>query len=417
MLAAIVAFSFCTKLPRLGTPSDFYFDETYHGFTAVSYLHGEAAAYDPWAKNPPHRAYEWTHPPLAKLIMAGTMAVTGEDAFGWRLGSVVFGTGAIAMTALLALELFGSQAVALLAAFFLSIEGLAFAQSRIAMNDAYFLFFALSTFFFYVRWRKTPVLRDLYATGAFLGLALATKWTALYVIVILAVDLFKWRFWDSGRKEPVSPVHVGLALLALPVALYLASYIQFFMTWDKPGAFDRFITLQQQMWWYHSGLKATHPYQSKPWQWIFNLRPVWMFAAPGANGTSANIYNDGNSVILIGGLIAFCSTLFREKAMPAASWSRGFLLFSYCMLWMPWIFSPRIMLFYHYLPAVPLLCILLARKLVIGVERSPREGKRLLVGTVAASVVWFVVFYPNLTGIFVPNGLVENVYRLLPGWR
>src|SRR5689334_12116741 len=91
-LAAVLAFSFLSKVIYLHIPDNFYFDEVYHGFTATRYLHSDISAYDPWAKPPPGMAFEWTHPPLAKLIMAGFMAVLGENAVGWRIGSVIFGT-------------------------------------------------------------------------------------------------------------------------------------------------------------------------------------------------------------------------------------------------------------------------------------------------------------------------------------
>ena len=38
--------------------------------------------------------------------------------------------------------------------------------------------------------------------------------------------------------------------------------------------------------------------------------------------------------------------------------SRLFLLLGYFALWTPWIFSPRIMYFHHYLPALPCLWVL-----------------------------------------------------------
>ncbi len=36
--------------------------------------------------------YEWTHPPLGKLIQAAGIAIFGFDPFGWRIMGVIFAT-------------------------------------------------------------------------------------------------------------------------------------------------------------------------------------------------------------------------------------------------------------------------------------------------------------------------------------
>jgi dolichyl-phosphate-mannose--protein O-mannosyl transferase len=417
-LAAILAFSLCTKLPRLGYPDKFYYDELYHGYTATHYLHGNADAYDPWAKmpegSPAGSAYEWTHPPLAKLIMSGFMLVAGERPWGWRIGSVLFSTGAIALTAWVAWELFASGAIALLAAFFLSIEGLAFAQGRIAMNDSYFIFFALASCGAYLRWRKRGGGPVLYVAGAALGLALSCKWTALYLFGILGLDLARSYFLGRGPRLRQPVWQLALVFGALPLLIYFLSYSQLY--WLKGFHWEGnagFWTIQQQMWWYHSGLKATHAYQSQPWQWILNLRPVWLDVAYPNDATIAYMYNIGNSVILIGGLFVSLALLFRperEKVPHEHVWARWFVLLAYFLFWVPWSFSPRIMLFYHYLPAVPFLCILLARALTV-------RGRRWVVPVTVAASAWFVLFYPHLTGIAVSRSFSESVYQALPGWK
>ncbi|MBK6846415.1 MAG: hypothetical protein IPG96_02290 [Proteobacteria bacterium] len=59
-LLALLLAGLALKLVRLGEPPAFYLDEVYHAFTAQQYLHANPAAYDPWAKPPPDRAFEWT---------------------------------------------------------------------------------------------------------------------------------------------------------------------------------------------------------------------------------------------------------------------------------------------------------------------------------------------------------------------
>ena len=405
LLAAIILFSFVSKVIRLNQPPELYFDEVYHGFTATRYLHWDVDAYDPWAKSPPGMAFEWTHPPLAKLLMAGFMNVFGENAFGWRIGSVVAGTLSVWLVAQVALSLFGSPWIAALAAFLLSIEGLSFVESRIAMNDAYFICFMLFTVWQYLGWRKDPSsLKRLFITGLGVGCMAATKWTTLYVLIILGGDLlYRWFFRGELKKE--TRLHlVPVFLVLMPVVMYIGSYAQLFML-GKDWNF--FVELQKQMWWYHSGLKATHLYQSKPYQWILNIRPIYMHVSKESNNeVSAGIYNLGNSVILLTGLFAVIRSIFTERKW---TYPLGFTTAIYFMLWFPWNFSPRIMFFYHYAPAIPFLCILLARYL------STRERAQLVV--VSLAVFWFFLFYPHNTALPVPRAFANAVYFAIPGWQ
>src|ERR1051325_8878962 len=106
ILLGILIIGFGIKLIRLDQPADFYFDEVYHAFTATYYYEGNHEAYNMYYKNPPGRAVEWTHPPTAKLLMWWSMDIFGENSFGWRFSSVVFGTLLALFAALLAWELF-----------------------------------------------------------------------------------------------------------------------------------------------------------------------------------------------------------------------------------------------------------------------------------------------------------------------
>jgi dolichyl-phosphate-mannose--protein O-mannosyl transferase len=83
----------------------------------------------------------------------------------------------------------------------------------------------------------------------------------------------------------------------------------------------------------------------------------------------------------------------------------------------PWLFSPRIMLFYHYLPSVPLLCIILALWLE-KLRRSQSPGARRLNRVIlSAALLWFVLFFPHNTGMYLKTGFMDAIYYALPGWR
>jgi dolichyl-phosphate-mannose-protein mannosyltransferase len=403
----VLLFCFFSKLPRLTTPSIFYFDEVYHGYTSTLYLHGEKQAYDPWAHPPKNMGIEWTHPPLSKLIMAGAMKIFGENSFGWRIGSVVFGTAATAATAILAFELFGSLSIALLAMTLMSVETLIFAQSRIAMNDAYFVFFMIFAMIFYVRWRRAPDKNTaLYLTGLGLGLALATKWTALYLFVIIAFDLGGDLVWKGRYPSGASFIHMVIAFCFVPFITYFLSYSQLLYL---GGGWTEFVNLQSEMWRYHTGQTSTSGYSSTPLQWIFNLKPVWYSVDYSVPGSVGHIYNIGNYVIFYFGLFAVWSLMFREKNQEF-TWDKWFVCLIYFFMWAPWIFSPRIMFFYHYTPALPALCIILARWLDSMLKDNNLQHRRTAIGVIVAACLWMPLAYPILTQIRIPTVIGNSIY-------
>ncbi|MFQ6019692.1 MAG: phospholipid carrier-dependent glycosyltransferase, partial [Dehalococcoidia bacterium] len=204
LLLGLMAVAVFTRFWRLGTPDDFFFDEVYYAFTAREYLDGNKAAWEFFATPPEGFAYEWTHPPLAKLFMAGGMILLGENPLGWRFFGALAGVGAVLFTYLLGKKLFKSEIVALSAAFLLTVEGLLFVQSRLATADVYLVFFALGTLYFLVSDRYL-------LSGVFFGAALATKWSA--GLIILPISFYFAYKYLLAEKANRSAIVLGAALI------------------------------------------------------------------------------------------------------------------------------------------------------------------------------------------------------------
>src|SRR3989344_8039306 len=146
----LTIFSLALRAYRLTEPNHYYFDEVYHAVTAKAYADNNKSAYDPFAPAPKEgTAYDWLHPPLAKLIQAGSIKIFGDVPLGWRLPSVIFGTAIIPATFVLANILFGPL-VAIFASAVIAFENLTFVMSRITMNDVFITAFSLSAFIFTV---------------------------------------------------------------------------------------------------------------------------------------------------------------------------------------------------------------------------------------------------------------------------
>lgn len=394
-LFVILLLASLLRVVGLGHPAEYIFDEVYHSFTAREYLHNHIEAWEWWTTPPPGVAYEWTHPPVAKYFMVGGMLLFGENSFGWRIGSAVFGVISILGLYLLVLAISNNKNTALIAAFLVSIEGLHISQSRIGMNDIYMLNFFIWSLYAAVksRWKLASVL---------FGLALASKWSALYGLLPLsAIYLHEYpvKNWRLGS----SIYHLFFAIRCILIALgvYILTFTPFILaghTWAQ------WWELHRQMWYYHTHLVATHAYQSTPLEWIFDIRPVWYYVKY-LGDSLQNIYALGNPAILWLGLVALLLQLKKIFRYPTSLYFLLYLIFT-----LPWVYSPRIMFFYHYLPSATFLCVILAAVLV----SLPK--KYLAFVLLLASIVLLLIS-PMLYGFSLTRQYWNILFTLMPSWK
>ncbi len=136
---------------------------------------------------------------LLAFSATGSMASVdiGSHAFAWRLPGVIMGALMAAGIYLLARFFFRRRSIGLLAALLTLVEGMAFANSRIAMNDTYVAAFIVLALVLFVPlylgiWkRRLAVALVLPLVGILLGLALGSKWVGAYAmgVVVLAILL------------------------------------------------------------------------------------------------------------------------------------------------------------------------------------------------------------------------------------
>lgn len=381
ILIIILIISALLRLYHLAYPNDFVFDEVYYAFTAQEYLKGNPDAWVWWASVPEGRAIAWVNPPLPQEIMALFMFVFNTDnSLAWRLPSVIMGVLSIYAVFLICKILFQNETTALIAAFIFSLDGLNFAQSRIGMLDIYLVTFMLASLYF--------ILKNQYFTSSiFFGLALASKWTAIYILLIFILIIIK-------NHQFLKIIY----LIIIPSLIYLLVYLPFFLTGHD---FNQFIGLIKQEIWYHTNLKATHDYASFWWSWPFNLYPVWYYVLYFGDKIS-NIFASGNQVLFIMGSVAICKTVWdylRDKSVTL-----GLILLGYFIFLLPWAFSPRVMFLYYYTPSVPFMCMALAYQL----NNLLIQKKYYLFWIfILLIVIGFFLTYPFLVGIPLSKELVR----------
>lgn len=414
-LATILFFALFSRVINLGNPSTYYFDEVYHAVTAKDYAKNNPRGYEWWHPAPePDTAIEWLHPPVSKLFMGFSIYLFGENSFAWRLPGALFGVVVIYLTYLLAFQVTKQQSIALLAAFLASLDGLLLAQSRIAMNDIYVTAFILSTILFYTKWTTSKMKSDLILTSLFMGLSIATKWSGIFLIGVIGF-MEGWLLATGKTKLNFKRYFkLVIASVVIPPIIYLLSYSQFFL---QGHTIDQFVELHQQIFWYQFNLDATHPYQSQAWQWPLLIKPVWTYVNYAVPGKVGNIYSMSNPFISWFGLISVCWLLvkiIRDKKFRKPPYV--LLAASYLLFWLPWVFSPRIMFYYHYTPAIPTLSIILAIYLKhLFTHRKPAYGY-IAANMLSLSVIAFIFFYPHWTGIPVTKEF-NNLYYWFSSWK
>ena len=110
------------------------------------------------------------HPPLVKLIIAGSIALFGNDPFAWRIFNVIAGVLSIALVFFIAKELTKKDEIALLSSGLLGMESLFFVQSSGGLLDVPSIFFGLIGVFLYLKFRGQ---RFSYANALYISLPLA----------------------------------------------------------------------------------------------------------------------------------------------------------------------------------------------------------------------------------------------------
>jgi dolichyl-phosphate-mannose--protein O-mannosyl transferase len=187
----------CTNPCKDSSNHTLIFDESYYVNAARVIDDIEPPVGAPYHGAPKGEDPNAEHPQLAKLVIAGGIKLFGDNARGWRIGSVLFGL--IAMVALYALVqgAGGSDWLAVGTVAVMALDNLLLVHGRIATLDIYAVAMMLVAAALYMR--RHPLL-----AGLALGVAGCMKEVALGLILVLAlleVVRFTYGRWGSRARE------------------------------------------------------------------------------------------------------------------------------------------------------------------------------------------------------------------------
>lgn len=157
-----------------------------------------------------------------------------------------------------------------------------------------------------------------------------------------------------------------VCLIAIPVALYVASYIpwanveshQLWPGWPPGHTGQTLWDLTQQMYRYHNDLSSAHPASSPWWAWAFDFKPVWFYQESFAGGTAAAIYDAGNLVAWWLAIPAMAFVVW--QAFARRSPALALIAIGFACQWLAWSRIDRAAFQYHYYTSLPFVLMGLA---------------------------------------------------------
>lgn len=364
----IAALFFVLALIRIEIPLDRHFDEQFYIPTAARLLLG----YDLTNRE---------HPMLAKEFMALSLAVFGNQPFAWRIGSVVAGTLGL-FASMRALWWYAADRQATLAfGVLLGTQGLLLSLSRLAMLDVYMFAFGAWAVMLFVQ-------RKFEASGVVFGLALACKWSILPVLATFGLlALVSERSWRPF-----------LWFGALPLLAYFITFLPGFLVEHDPLTLGGLLPLQWEMAQFLAKPMRAHPYGSAWWQWVLNIRPIWMIHNE-LDGAFRLMIMAGNPLSSLAIIPAVAYGLWRGARLPA-------VIYLVCLGF--WAASGKpVQFYYHYLIASTFGLAALALCL---------SRAHLVLSFCAVTTALFIWLFPAMTGTETKRTDAAQ-YTWLPGWQ
>lgn len=395
-LASLLLVSLLVRVVQLPEPRNaLIFDEVYYVNAARVILGWPVPAEDPYAGAPAGIDPNAEHPPLGKVLIAASMRLLGDDAWGWRLPSILAGVSAIALLYAIVRAAGGDPWLGVIAAGLFSLDNLVLVHSRIATLDMMLLAFLLLGAWLFLRgW---PLLG-----GAACALAALVKLTGVYGL--LALFLFMagaatWTWWHT-RRVPVARLRDALLLVAGFLPVWIAGL------W----LLDRWVTSFATPWEHlrfmlDYGVALTRDggpldYESNPWQWLFNevqmpyLRvDEQLWVGDTLVGTRPVIFFRGamNPVLIGAAPLAAGYAAWRawRTGDRLALWTAAWLAGTYLPFYPLSMGLGRISYIFYLLPTLPAVAVAIALLL-----REPRLPRPAVWAFLAAALTAFVGYFP-----------------------
>jgi 4-amino-4-deoxy-L-arabinose transferase-like glycosyltransferase len=399
LLPLLLVAAFVARFAWLDVPQGkLIFDEAYYVNAARVLLGWAVPAGGHYAGSPIGLDPNTEHPPLGKLLLAASMAVFGDNGFGWRLPSIA--AGMVSLGAIYAIVRTSGETarLAVLVVGFVAFDNLTLVHGRIGTLDMLVLAPILVGSWLALR-------RRWLAAGVVMAIGILIKLTALYGLgaVLLLYALEQAVPWWRARRIPIRDLAgpfvfvlafavVGLGGLALLDSRYTA-----FAT-----PFDHVRRMVE----YGANLRAPASAgfcpeaDSRPWQWLFNECQIAYLRIDVTVRAGTEVISSVPKIDFRGAVNPLLAGAIPLSGLFAAwyAWRRDNRLARWAVAWaaanyLPYlglaILTRRIMYIYYLLPVVPAIAVAMALLLARGgLPRFVRWG------FIVAYLVGFAAYFP-----------------------
>lgn len=390
-LSILIFASLLLRLYRLdynhGQP---IFDEAvYYRQAALAYLQNQD---DP----------NFEHPPLAKELWAVSLKLWGDNAWGWRLPSLLFSLIAQIAVYFLLKELLRDRRSAFLTTLFLSFDFMYFIHARLMVPEMIFVALSWTAIFFFWKFRQTSKGFFLTLTGLFFALALSTKWTAVFLAFPFLVLLLRQKAFGALAR-------VALTLTTASIFFYLLAYLPYLRRhsgWDLLNLQLRIVNF----WFNFSqrlGLKLSPElyFTNHATAWILN--PSWIYHGfVDEGGRIQTVWAMFNPMLWAASIFYWLKDLLKRGGRNFAV-GPGFLSLLIISFYLPWLLITRIEYPYYFLVGLPFLYAFLSLRLA-----QSFEANRL-------NFWWFLATLTLVSAYFFPLvsalPVAQNYVNFLPG--
>ena len=385
-------------------------DEHYYIFVAQEILSRTVCL--PQAVQLPNTC-NFEHPPLAKALIAAGISAFGDDTYGWRISSVLAGSLSVPLLYLIAKRLSNDRKLSLLAAGFLSLDTLFFAQSTVAMLDVPEVFFALAAFAIYLYGLRLGPVNWMVLSGAVLGLSILSKETGAFLLATLVTYhiLFAGGTLRARAKGALEVVAASVLVFAVGLQVYDSLFttypiftdqilyiLRFGSSFKSPTPLPILSILSNNPLVYNFAVQAQGCMscaRSGPFDWLTFYYPIDFLTIPMQNFT---LYLTADVPIVWAVYAWVPLSALALVGLRGAPLSGPARLGAFALVWFLWNYLPYVVLYafsrymfvWYLIPAVPALSLGAA-------YLTTRSGfpRWLLVLYVAVVVAWFIVFFPN----------------------
>lgn len=444
VLLGLVAFGL--RVFRINYPGQPIFDEAY---------------YPPQSWEMLHNGYEYNrgyyfivHPPFGKWNIAVGEWLFGYEPVGWRFSGAVVGAVAVVIMVMVTRRMTRSTLLGMVAGILLAADGLSFTLARIGLLDIFLQMWVLAGFACLVADRdffrnrlavavtegtvgrygpRTTMRWWRLAGGIILGLACAVKWSGVWFLAIFAILSVVWdrgALRSAGVRGPTRATAIRSlpgalwALGVVPILSYLATWTGWFVNESSQGrhwaeqnpdtSYGFIPPVLRSLWhmhaeWldFHNGLSKPHPWESGPWSWLVDGRPIALWnATETVNGDPIH-----RTVLMLGTPTLWWAFVpaagwMLWRVIARRDWRAVAVLAGVAAGWASWLINlERTMFIFYMAPVVPFFVLGLTIMLGDVLGRPWAAPRRRMWGLIGLSVgvglvvATYIFFFPALTGL------------------